>query len=389
MRVFAIDSALEELDCVDAASLSDDELHELVVFEQALTSRLAAIRAVHAGEWESRRVWDSDGSKAGWARLARECSLSEATAKAEVRRAKRLRSMPATTVAFGEGKLTVDQVDVLTAVYEPAISDMFARDEGMLIDDVVRPNRVADATRLIEYWKQGAFDAIGAEPELFNPQGRHWTAVRGYRGGVEAAGRLDPVAGTEYLEELESIEQELFEADWAAARAEHGEGALPAQLPRTATQRRADAQVQMARNSRACRQGRFHQPRPLLTVHVGLGALARMCELADGTVVSPTQVFPLLTEADLERIVFDGPSRVIEVGVRQRFFTGALRRAIEVRDRHCQHESGCDVPAERCHIDHKVRYADGGLTTQDNGRCYCATHNRQREHRPDHQRPPP
>ena len=87
--------------------------------------------------------------------------------------------------------------------------------------------------------------------------------------------------------------------------------------------------------------------------------------------------------------MFDGPSRVIDVGVRQRFFTGALRRAIEVRDRHCQFP-GCDVPAEDCQIDHKTRYTDGGLTTQDNGRCYCATHNRQRERRHDHdQRPPP
>jgi hypothetical protein len=207
---------------------------------------------------------------------------------------------------------------------------------------------------------------------------------------------LDPITGTEYLAELDSIEHELFEADWAAARETHGEGAVPAQLPRTAGQRRADAQVQMARNSRAARQGRFRQPRPLLTVHVGLGSVSRMCELADGTVVSPTQVFPRLSEADVERVVFASPSRVLEVGVRERFFTGALRRAIEVRDRHCQHDSGCDVPAEDCQIDHETRYADGGLTTQANGRCYCATHNRQREtqrqrqrEREDNQRPPP
>jgi hypothetical protein len=49
--------------------------------------------------------------------------------------------------------------------------------------------------------------------------------------------------------------------------------------------------------------------------------------------------------------------------------TPGLRRAIEVRDRHCQHPSGCDVPAEECDIDHKVPYSEGGLTTQGNGRC--------------------
>src|SRR5687767_11543874 len=98
----------------------------------------------------------------------------------------------------------------------------------------------------------------------------------------------------------------------------------------------ADALQIMARNSAAYREGAHRQPRPLITIHAGTGSFARMCELADGTVVSPGQVVPYLCEGDIERIVFDGPSRVTDVGVRQRFFTGALRRAIEVSDRRCQ-----------------------------------------------------
>ncbi len=97
----------------------------------------------------------------------------------------------------------------------------------------------------------------------------------------------------------------------------------------------------------------------------------------------PASSFRHLADADIERIVFEGPSRVIDVGVRRRFFTGALRRAIEVRDRHCTHPSGCDVPAEQCEIDHIEPYSRGGLTTQANGRCRCSVHNRQRSNRPD------
>ena len=41
-----------------------------------------------------------------------------------------------------------------------------------------------------------------------------------------------------------------------------------------------------------------------------------------------------------------------------------------------------------CHIDHKIRYTDGGLTVQENGRCLCPKHNRDRENDPN-QRPPP
>jgi hypothetical protein len=45
----------------------------------------------------------------------------------------------------------------------------------------------------------------------------------------------------------------------------------------------------------------------------------------------------------VERIVFDGPSRVTDVGVRRRLFEGATRRVIEVRDRECFHPL-CDEP---------------------------------------------
>jgi hypothetical protein len=43
----------------------------------------------------------------------------------------------------------------------------------------------------------------------------------------------------------------------------------------------------------------------------------------------------LADDAHIERIIFDGPSGVIDVG-EARSFTGATRRAIELRDRHCQ-----------------------------------------------------
>jgi 5-methylcytosine-specific restriction endonuclease McrA len=79
--------------------------------------------------------------------------------------------------------------------------------------------------------------------------------------------------------------------------------------------------------------------------------------------------------AVLESVLFDGPTTVISVSKR-RTFTGAVRRAIQVRDRHCQHPSGCDVPAEDCDVDHTVPYTAGGPTSQFNGRLQCPSQNR-------------
>jgi hypothetical protein len=102
----------------------------------------------------------------------------------------------------------------------------------------------------------------------------------------------------------------------------------------------------------------------------------RVCELADRIVITPGALASLLDEALIERVVFDGPSRVIDVG-RARRFSGAVRRALDVLDRGCTHE-GCDMPAERCQGDHVQPWSRGGHTDPDNGQLRCAYHNRWR-----------
>ena len=140
------------------------------------------------------------------------------------------------------------------------------------------------------------------------------------------------------------------------------------------------------------------RPRPLYTVLVGYETFAgRLCELDDGTVIAPEFLLGDLSKADIERVVFDAPDRVLSVSQRRRF-TGALRRAIQVRDRHCQHPSGCDVPSSDCDVDHIVPWPLGRDTSQSNGRLACTSHNRLPETNAPHRdgaggverrRPPP
>ncbi|HSL59493.1 MAG TPA: HNH endonuclease signature motif containing protein [Acidimicrobiales bacterium] len=108
-----------------------------------------------------------------------------------------------------------------------------------------------------------------------------------------------------------------------------------------------------------------------------------MCELADGTVITPGQLLPLLTEADIERAVFGPDRRIIDLGRRSRLFVGGARRAVEIRDRRCT-APGCDAPAEECDVDHVPGWAEGGTTDPDHGRLRCPAHhpNRRRRRRP-------
>lgn len=80
-------------------------------------------------------------------------------------------------------------------------------------------------------------------------------------------------------------------------------------------------------------------PRPLFQVIVGDETARHLCELASGAIVHPTELVPHIDGAVMERFLFDGPSTIISKS-NQRTFTGALRRAIQVRDRRCKHRSG-------------------------------------------------
>ena len=80
------------------------------------------------------------------------------------------------------------------------------------------------------------------------------------------------------------------------------------------------------------------RPEPLFTVLVGYETFhGRIRELANRAVVSPGALVPWLDQAWIERVVFDPESRVIDVGVARRLFSGATRRAVQVRDQECFH----------------------------------------------------
>src|SRR5207253_2351410 len=104
-------------------------------------------------------------------------------------------------------------------------------------------------------------------------------------------GLLDPIDGTVVDSALRSIEDELFAGDRAAA----GGNALL--VTRTPSQRRADALVELARRAMSTRPD-ARRPAPLVTILVGYETFAGpVCELADGTVLAPTDVAALLDRA--------------------------------------------------------------------------------------------
>jgi hypothetical protein len=93
-----------------------------------------------------------------------------------------------------------------------------------------------------------------------------------------------------------------------------------------------------------------------------------------GEVLSAEQARRLACQAAILPAVLGGQGEILDLGRAARFFTGATRKAIDLRDRECT-TRGCHVPAAFCHAHHyRQPWSRGGRTDLDNGKLLCAFH---------------
>jgi len=365
---------LAELGNVDLDGLGDDALSDAVLTMQRLRGGLDAAEARVLSRWDAQGCWRASGAKTGAAWLAWQQHLPISVARQRLRHAKAMRTLPAVEEAWAGGAIDRSHVTTLLGARTARTAEVFDREHKTLLD-IARDSSFTHFKRACDRFEmvvdpdgaeQGADDDRNArELHLSQSFGDMWFGRM----------TLDPISGVIVDSTLRLIERELFEADWAAAKERLGRAPLIMELDRTPAQRRADALVEMATRARTAPVG-GRRPAPLFTVVVGLESLTGpVLEMFNRNPIMPGTAARHLTDADVERIVFDGPSRVLDVGARRRFFTGALRRAIEVRDRTCFHPS-CDEVPERLQIDHIHDASKGGETTQDNGQGGCGFHNR-------------
>jgi hypothetical protein len=368
--------AVDALVAADPMRFADRESIK-TLYRQFARVEAALTRAT--GAFDAGRDWDGDRARsaAGW--ISAVTHVPKVLAQRRVWLGRELRTMDLVERAWLAGELGEPQAHLLARARTPRRAETFGRDEELLVSQA-STLRYGDFRRALEYWCYRA-DPDGSEAEADDDyQARELHVSDGLRGTKLLNGSLDPIGGAIVGDELTRIEEELFAADWAEALERVGPGVCAADLRRTAAQRRADALVEMARRSGAVPEG-ARMPEPLFSVFVDYETFAgRICELANGVAVTPGSLLRYLDEAWIERVVFGSPSRVIDIGQRRRLFTGATRRAVEVKERECFHPF-CDVPATDCQIDHIEPYAAGGLTVQDNGRPACAFHNRDRHRR--------
>ena len=370
MPVSVLSAVIDELVAEGPDGLADGE--SMIGLRREL-ARLEAVVATATARFDTNRTWEADGARTAAAWLAWQCHLPKSVARRQVSLGRTLRHLPACEQAWLDGEITAHHVSVIGAVRRPKTEEALARDEKLLVDNAAHL-RFDAFTRTVDYWAQRA-DPDGAEDrDRDRRDQRSVFLAESFAGMWLGKLTLDPISGTIVAGELARLEKLLFDVDWADAKARLGHEPTIFDLARTPAQRRADALVEMAARSKATPPD-ARRPAPLFSVFVGYETLhGPICELAAGTVLAPGALIPWLDQAYIERAVF-GPDDRVEVSEQARLFTGATRRAVQLRDRFCDDKT-CDIPADECQVDHIIPYSQGGPTTQTNGRVGCAYHNR-------------
>ena len=148
---------------------------------------------------------------------------------------------------------------------------------------------------------------------------------------------------------------------------------------RTFGQRRADALVEVCRlalNTEELPTNGGDRPQVTLTMNVEhLRDQLGLATLDNGDRLTATQARRLACDAHLLPAVLGTPGQVLDVGQSRRLITGALRRALTLRDGGCAFP-GCDRPPRWCDGHHIRSWIDGGATSLNNSVLLCRHHHR-------------
>lgn len=330
--------------------------------------------------------------------LARESRGTRAGAKRQTRLARTVAddAVPGLAQALTDGGVSLEHADVLTrlgpttpARREALTSPDPALNAGHLLDKA-RELGVDEFTKEVKRW------AAKVDPTA--DEKGHRTATE--RVTCTMSTRDDGVALNAFMT---AVDGAAFDAALTAVA-----GVPAVDDPRSHAQRMGAALGDMARlildhGLAAGRSGGF---RPHLTVQVSLESLVAQVNaladttraergargaaaypvipagwdaalLADGTPIPASVLARLACDAEVSRVVFGPDSQVLDVGRSERLYTGAMRRAVIARDRHCAYPN-CERPPKFGEI-HHVRHwaAHGGETSVANGVLLCWHHHSQ------------
>ena len=326
---------------------------DAIVEVLTLVERLQAKVSAAIGEFDAAGLWELDAATSATAWLRTHAGMTGAHAKATVRTAQRLRSLPVTSAAWLEGSLSGGQVAAVVANVDRRRAALFAEHESEVVPTIA-PLSAAETAIAMQLWRARA-DALLDDEDRAAPEcSLHLS--RTLDGRRELSGSFNVEAG-------EIVATALQLAD-------------DGDLERMPANRRADALVDV------CKFFLDHQDRvpagrhrPHLNVVVDYQALTegRGGRVVGGGYLDAASITRMLCDCAVHRVVTDGRSAILDYGTSTRTVPVNLWNALVLRDEHCR-APGCDRPAHFCEAHHVVPVLEGGPTSLDNLVLKCRRH---------------
>jgi hypothetical protein len=346
---------------------------------EQLTGMLDQLERLHAAvlgcaaTWDGRGVWAVEGAPTAPSWLTDRGSMTRPAAVRLARTARHLRGHEHTAKALVAGDVKVEHVETIATVARGR-EELATRHEDALLGAAqrVKPD---DFVRVARRWAELADDFIAKKHAKKNWERRH-LHVSPTTGGGRIDGFVDPEATAIITAALDAL-----------MPPDPKDGPEP---PRTLSQRRADALVEMCQRSLG---GHATGSRAKSTVDILIDSdtatgkapadlLHARCELRGGTIISKTAVERILCDSPvgysvvrhtLASKVAHQVSEVLDMGRRTREPSAAQRRAVMLRDEHCQFP-GCRAPMSWCDIHHVDPWEHGGRTDLTNLTALCRRH---------------
>lgn len=358
-----------------AWSLSDAELIQTVSEVQRLARQVAATEAHLVREVDGRGLAKAHGATSTGRWLAGAANLTEQTANRLVKMAKRLDERPALDATVSAGRVNLEQAAAIVAV----MADL-PTDAGTTVMDAAEVLLIEQA----ELFAADDLKVLGrhilrqVDPELAERHERE-RLEKEERTAHEKRGLTLSSAGDGGIR-LRGL---LTREQAATVNAALDPLCSPRHTPddtRTAAQRRVDALVDVCDLALRTEQLPDHGgERPHVAITVPLDMLRNELDagtLDTGEPLTPGQVRRICCDAMILPAVLGGDGQVLDLGMTRRLFTGAVRRALVLRDGGCAFPN-CSRPARWCQGHHIVSWLLGGPTNVDNGVLLCGFHHRQ------------
>jgi hypothetical protein len=397
MAVLALPTTQSQLqNAVDALvgssidALTTDALGENIIDIRIAVDRLEAesLRLVHRFHQEGGALSDGGGTTVSW--LRRCCRMTAKAAAYTVHLARTLGEMPATLDSARAGRSSFANVAMIGHLAGQVGVEQLRPYEDFLVEaaEQVTPRQMRYATQTTRL----GIDPDGVLADANHDHERRWLDCDETYGGVFVVrGQFDAEGGALLKAAIDSLSHGLTRGE-----------------ERSASQRRADALVDMAAAHLRCGDSRdVHGQRPHLTLTVSADtlragardahavsedtlrvvAIAQPAELGGVGPIHPEiarriacdavrTVVSVAPTADDSSWITGSPAVPLSVGRATRTIPASIRTALVLRDNGCRFP-GCDRPPAWTDGHHIIHWADGGPTELGNLVSLCRSHHRQ------------